>query len=78
MRATSVALVMARMKTAGMDISRADAVKLAQQSNAALLQRLHNGGQNMPPFPHLNEAEIRSLFAYLKQLPVFPAPKASR
>ena len=60
-RATSVALVMARMKTAGMDISRADAVKLAQQSNAALLQRLHKGGQNMPPFPHLNEAEIRSL-----------------
>jgi hypothetical protein len=50
-RATSVTLVMARMKTAGMDISRADAVKLAKQSNSALLQRLHNGGQDMPPFP---------------------------
>ena len=72
MRATSVALVMARMKNAGMDISRADAIKLAQQSNAALLLRLHDGGQNMPPFPHLDEAEIRSLFAYLKQLAGIP------
>ena len=71
-RATSVPLVMARMKTTGMDISRADAVKLAQQSNTALLQRLHNGGENMPPFPHLNEAEVRSLFAYLKQLAGVP------
>ncbi len=67
-RATSVALVMERMKQSGMDISRADAVKLAQQSNAALLLRLHKGGENMPPFPHLNEAEVRSLFAYLKLL----------
>src|SRR5271165_1466010 len=60
-RSTSVALVMERMKTVGMDMSRADAAKLAQQSNTALLQRLHNGGQDMPAFPHLNETEIRSL-----------------
>ncbi|HEY5175288.1 MAG TPA: cytochrome c [Terriglobales bacterium] len=71
-RATSVALVMARMKTVGMDISRADAEKLAQQSKTALLQRLHNGGQDMPPFPHLDEAEIHSLVAYLKQLADVP------
>ncbi len=71
-RATSVALVMERMKTAGMDISHADAAKLAQQSNTALLQRLHNGGQDMPAFPHLNDAEIRSLIAYLKQLAGVP------
>ena len=77
-RATSVALVMERMKTAGMDISRADAVKLAQQSNSALLQRLHNGGQDMPPFPHLNEGEIPSLFAYLKQLAGVPGAKSEQ
>src|SRR5271167_2674017 len=71
-RATSVALVMERMKTAGMDISHADAAKLAQQSNTALLQRLHNGGPDMPAFPHLNDAEIRSLIAYLKQLAGVP------
>jgi mono/diheme cytochrome c family protein len=71
-RATSVELVMARMKVAGMEIGRADAVKLAQQSKTALLQRLHNGGENMPPFPHLNEAEVNSLLAYLKQLAAVP------
>jgi len=71
-RATSVALIMERMKNVGMDITRADAVKLAQQSKTALLQRLHNGGQDMPPFPHLNEAEIVSLVAYLKQLADVP------
>jgi mono/diheme cytochrome c family protein len=71
-RATSVELVMARMKVSGMEIGRADAVKLAQQSKTALLQRLHNGGENMPPFPHLNEAEVNSLFAYLKQLAAVP------
>lgn len=67
-RATSVAAIMERMKNIGMDMNRADASVLAKQSKAALLQRLHNGGQDMPPFPHLNEAEIRSLFAYLRQL----------
>ena len=71
-RATSVRLVMERMKTTGMDIRRTEAVKLTQQANAALLQRLHSGGQNMPAFPHLNEAEIRSLVAYLKQLAGVP------
>jgi len=67
-RATSVTLVMERMKERGMEMSRADAAELAKQSKAALLQRLHQGGENMPPFPHLSEAEIGALVAYLKQL----------
>ena len=71
-RATSVELVMARVKMAGMEIDHADAVKLAQQSHTSLLQRLHNGGENMPPFPHLNEAEVLSLLAYLRQLAGVP------
>lgn len=71
-RATSVPLVLERMKNAGMDISYADAAKLAQQSKAALLERLHKGGENMPAFPHLSEAEIRPLLAYLKQLSNVP------
>jgi len=77
-RATSVALIMERMKTAGMDISRADAEQLAKQSSTALLQRLHNGGQDMPPFPHLNDAEVRSLVAYLKQLAGVPGAEAQQ
>ena len=67
-RATSAAAVMERMKTAGMDISRKDAAKLAQQSEGMLLDRLHHGGQDMPSFPHLGDAEVDSLVAYLRQL----------
>jgi mono/diheme cytochrome c family protein len=71
-RASSVEMIMGRLKTTGMEISRADAIKLAQQSKAALLQRLHNGGENMPAFPHLDEAEVNSLLAYLNQLAAVP------
>ncbi len=71
-RATSPALVMARMKSVGMDMSPATAVQLAQQARAALQLRLHQGGENMPPFPHLDETEIHALLAYLKQLAGFP------
>jgi mono/diheme cytochrome c family protein len=55
-----------------MDMKRADAIVLASQSNAALLQRLRKGGQDMPPFPHLSDPEIRSLVAYLRQLAGVP------
>jgi mono/diheme cytochrome c family protein len=67
-RATSAAAVMERMKMAGMDMSRADATKLAQQSKGMLLDRLHHGGQDMPAFPHLRGAEVNALVAYLRQL----------
>lgn len=67
-RSTSVVAIRERMKLIGVDISRADATELAKQSKASLLLRLHNGGQDMPAFAHLDEAEIRSLYAYLKQL----------
>ncbi len=71
-RATSVPLVLERMKKVGMEMSRAEATQLAQQAQAALLDRLHNGGKNMPPFPQLNEAEIRAILAYLRQLAGIP------
>lgn len=71
-RSTSTQLVLQRMKSLGMEMSRADAAQLASQSQAALLKRLHQGGTDMPPFPHLNEAEIGAIVAYLKQLAGFP------
>ena len=71
-RSSSAALVMERMKKVGMDMSRAEAANLARQSHEALLQRLHNGGQDMPAFPHLNEREIGSLVAYLRELADVP------
>jgi mono/diheme cytochrome c family protein len=71
-RATSVATVVERMKATGMNMSHADAVKMAEQSKDALLKRLHNGGQDMPAFPHLDDAEVRALIGYLKQLSGLP------
>ena len=71
-RATSAGLLMERMKSRGMDISRHDANEMARQAQAALLQRLHHGGKDMPPFPQLNETEIRALVAYLNQLADLP------
>jgi mono/diheme cytochrome c family protein len=75
-RATSVAVILERTKKAGQEISRADAAGLAKQAKVLLMQRLHKGGEAMPPFPQLNELEIRSIVAYLEQLS--DVPRAER
>jgi mono/diheme cytochrome c family protein len=77
-KSTSVALIRKRMKKSALDISPAEAEQLAQQSEAALLERLHSGGQDMPPFPQLGEAEISSLITYLKQLAGLPGTARKR
>lgn len=66
-RATSVATISARMKAAGRETDRAMVTELAKQSYVLLMQRLHEGGKDMPP-PNLTEPEIRAVFAYLEQL----------
>jgi mono/diheme cytochrome c family protein len=71
-RATSAALIMQRMKSVGADITLAQAAELAGQSKTALLQRLHNGGQDMPSFSYLDDFEVRSLVAYLNLLAAVP------
>ena len=71
-RATSAVLVDQRMKKIGMAMSRREAADIARQSEGALLQRLHAGGTDMPSFPYLSEAEIRSLVAYLQLLAGVP------
>ncbi len=70
-QATSVSVTMERMKKAGREMSRSDAIAMAKESKILLLQRLHNGGQDMPP-PNLREAEIQSLIPYLEQLSDVP------
>ena len=77
-RSTSVPIIRERMQKRGMDIGRADAAVLANQAGQAILQRFHNGGQNMPAFRHLSDNEIRSLLAYLKQLAGFPGAERSQ
>jgi mono/diheme cytochrome c family protein len=71
-RATSVAVIMERTKKTGQDMTRADAVALAKQASALLLERFHKGGEAMPPFPQLSDGEIRSIIAYLEQLSNVP------
>lgn len=65
--ATSPATTMERMKKAGREMSRSDANAIAKDSKTLLRQRLHLGGQHMPP-PTLSESEIRCLVPYLEQL----------
>jgi len=71
-RATSVAVILERTKKTGQEMSRADAAALAKQASVLLNERFHKGGQNMPPFPQLSDAEIRSIIAYLEQLSEVP------
>ena len=77
-RATSVTLVIQRMKSSGMDISQANATQLAKQATTALLERLHQGGESMPAFSYLDEAEIASVVAYLRELASVPGAENSQ
>ena len=72
-RATSARLYIERMKKVGMDVTWKDAAPLAKQAEGMLLDRLHKGGTDMPsPNPSLTDSEVRSLFAYLRQLAGIP------
>jgi mono/diheme cytochrome c family protein len=77
-RATSVAVVLERTKKTGQEMSRASATELARQAKVLLLQRLHKGGEAMPPFPQLSEVEIRSIVAYLEQLSEVPGAERNQ
>jgi mono/diheme cytochrome c family protein len=77
-RATSVAVVLERTKKTGQEMSRAGATELAAQAKLLLLQRLHKGGESMPPFPQLSEAEIRSIVAFLEQLSDVPGAERNQ
>lgn len=74
-RATSAPLMLERMKTKGMDITSAAATEMAKQAQNSLLERLHKGGQSMPPFSQLNDAEVRALIEYVKHLSAVPGAR---
>ena len=72
-RATSARMYMERMKKVGMDVPWKDATPLANKAKVMLLDRLQKGGTDMPsPNPYMTNAEVRSLFAYLRQLAGIP------
>jgi mono/diheme cytochrome c family protein len=77
-RATSVVVILERTKKTGQEMSRADAAVLARQAKVLLLQRLHKGGEAMPPFPQINELEIHSIVAYLEQLSDVPGAERNQ
>ncbi len=77
-RATSVALTLDRMKQLGVDMKPAEAAALAKQARTAIVQRLENGGQDMPSFRHLSPLEVASLFAYLRQLAGIPGSEKNQ
>jgi mono/diheme cytochrome c family protein len=74
-RGTVASLIVARMKQRGMEISSATAGEMAKEAQGALWKRLHEGGQDMPPFPQLNDTERLALLEYLKQLAKVPGAK---
>ena len=76
-QATSATATIERMKKAGQEMSRSDATSMAKESRQLLLQRLHKGGQHMPP-PSLTDAEIPVLVAYLKELSDVPGSAANQ
>ena len=76
-RATSVGMVMERMKSTGMEITRADASQLAKQAKDSLLLRFQKGGESMPPFDHLRPIEERLIIGYLEELAAVPGSSAA-
>jgi mono/diheme cytochrome c family protein len=51
---------------------------MANQAKGSLLDRLHKGGTDMPPFPHLSDPEVLAIFSYLRQLAGIPGAEAQQ
>jgi hypothetical protein len=77
---SSLELVRQHLKADGKAIGAADARTQANRARTALFDRIKKGGQRMPPFPHLQEADVAALYAYLTELAGTPdaAPEARR
>jgi mono/diheme cytochrome c family protein len=71
-KGTSLVLWEQRMKQAGRTVDLAFAKQVVAGAKADLRQRLQQGGQKMPPFAHLQGAEVESLVAYLELLAGIP------
>jgi mono/diheme cytochrome c family protein len=68
----SLVLWQQRMTQAGRTIDPAFARRVVAGARADLLKRLMQGGQKMPPFAHLQGAEVQALVAYLELLAAVP------
>jgi mono/diheme cytochrome c family protein len=76
---TSLELVRQHLKKEGTAAPQSTARAEAARARTDLYQRIQKGGQRMPPLPHLQEAEINAIYAYLTKLAGTPdAPPQSR
>jgi mono/diheme cytochrome c family protein len=76
---SSLELVRRHLQQEGTAAPRSAARAQATRARADLYQRIQKGGQRMPAFAHLQEADINALYAYLTQLAGAPdAPPQSR
>ena len=64
---TSPSLIKERMKKMGRPIDDELAKELAAQAEQGIRDRLHKGGEKMPPFMHLDREEIDTLLQYLQK-----------
>jgi mono/diheme cytochrome c family protein len=64
---TSPSLIEERMKKMGRPIGDELAKELAAQAEQGIRERLHKGGEKMPPFMHIDTEEADALLLYLQK-----------
>jgi mono/diheme cytochrome c family protein len=72
---TSTFLIKKRMEARGTPIGDDLAQQLARQADAALRDRLQQGGKKMPAFRRLRGDEMEALIGYMQKLAGVPSPK---
>jgi len=75
-RATSAAFVRAQMAGRGVQLDEATVKQMTARAEAVLRARVEKGGEKMPPFPHLQGAEVEALLVYLRSLAGVPGASA--
>ena len=71
-RATSPAVIREQMAKRGVTLDAPMLKQMTSQATAAIRERLHKGGEKMPPFPHLEGVEVEALLSYLRSLAGVP------
>jgi mono/diheme cytochrome c family protein len=76
---SSVELVRRQLQQEGMSVPAATIRKQVTAARIELFRRIRAGGQRMPPLAHLQDADIKVLYAYLTQLAQTPdSPRQSQ
>lgn len=65
------------MVARGLEVDDEQVAELAAQASAILRSRLREGGERMPPFPHLEGDEVEALIGHLEELAGVPPTRRS-